>query len=292
MDINDLKIFLKVTETRTIMEAAQATNSSRPRVYRAMGRLEDELGVQLFDHQTQALTLTEFGKLLKEEAPKFLEALTDLQTKIEALRFKGNAIKIEACDPGPSWYMGREILFSSPDVDTTHNIYKDLSVALSLLRNDIVDFVISAEPIEEKGLTCQFMAHDQLLLSVKENDARFKDVRQISLQDGRIDNILHLQLDGEFSDRIKKAFTRASRCTKIVRETEYWELKSKLQRKNAITTSTRIVSTYRNDGDDRKLIPITDLGTSIDYYLVYKNSNKKKYAKIIELAKTWSEKFK
>ena len=292
MEINDLKLFLKVVECGTIKETARATKNSESSIARAIQRLETEFGVELFTHNLKSgMSINEFGAILKEEAPAFLTAMENLQVKMEQATYRGNELKVQACDPGPAWFICDDISKKLKQVVNT-NVYNDLNIALSLLKNDAIDLLIVSEPIEEKGYTCQFMAHDKLLLSVDMGDERFNDTYKISLQDGRLDKVIYFHIDGAFSTKLEKVYDRVSKITRLQKETDYWNYQAKLRSKGTITTNTALVATYRNDPVERKLIPITDLGTEIDYYLVYKNSNRKRLNELLEVAKEWAEKYK
>lgn len=291
MEINDLKIFMKVVECGTIKEAAHITNSSASSIARAIQRLENEFGVELFIHNVNNMTINEFGAIVKAEAPACIAAMENLQMKVEEVKNRSHELKLQACDPGPAWFISDDVAKKLKQVANT-KVYTDLNIAFSLLKNDAIDLLIVPEPIDVKGYTCQFMAHDKLLLSVDADDERFRNTYQISLQDGRIDKLIYFHVDGAFSEKLKKVYEKICKKTSLVRETEFWNYQARLKNKKIITTNTSMVSTYRNDPVERKFIPITDLGTDIDYYLVYKNSNRGRLAALLEVAAEWAEKYK
>lgn len=290
MDINDLKIFMTVLEYSTMKEAAHVTNNSVSRVFRAINRLESELGVELFIHRGNHILLNDYGRALKEHAPTILDEVTKMNASLEAIRFRGTELKVQSCDPGPAWFMCHE-LAQKLSKELITNVYTDFNVALYMLKQDTIDFLIVSEPINERGLVCQFMAQDRLLLSVDKDDERFLDTKQISLQDGRIDSLHYYNLDGAFSNQLQKIYDRIPKSTRLVCEEDFWKYKAQFKRKGMITTNTKLVVNYREDSVERRLIPVSDKDATINYYLVYKVANKKTFKDILELAQEWTGKY-
>lgn len=59
-----------------------------------------------------------------------------------------------------------------------------------------------------------------------------------------------------------------------------------LKQKNFIASTTKLVSTYRNDGSNRIIIPITDEEQSITYYINYLKECSSKYQTFLYNIKT------
>lgn len=293
MDINDLNIFLTITELGTYMDAAKATHSSLAKVYRAVARIEDELNVQVFNHDKNKVSLNTYGEILREKAREIVNIQKSLQENLDYYRFRDSGtIKIESCDPGPAWFMSHALFNQDPSIDNETNTYKDIKIGLSMLKDELTDVLITDVPVDAQGYTCQFMARDAIVLSVHQEDERFRETRQISLMDGRIDRVYTFNIDCVFQEKAKKVFDRVSKYKDIIYENNYFVFQAISERKKSIITSTRLVSEFRKDGDDLKILPLTDLGLDINYYLVYKNANKKRLEKILELANIWAEKYK
>lgn len=63
-----LSSFLVVAEKGSITEAAKVLNISQPALTKSMRRLEDELGVKLFDRVPVGVRLTRYGAILLDHA--------------------------------------------------------------------------------------------------------------------------------------------------------------------------------------------------------------------------------
>lgn len=83
MDLNQLHYFVTVAETENITKAAQKLYITQPALSRAIGRLEGELGVKLFDRKTNALILNDNGQNFLRHVSQGLDAIN---TGVHAVR--------------------------------------------------------------------------------------------------------------------------------------------------------------------------------------------------------------
>lgn len=90
METRHLKSFLKIAETRSISRAAESLGIAQPSLSQQLLRLEDEVGLQLFQRTARGVTLTEAGRLFQEHARHILgsteRALEDVRQLNAAAR--------------------------------------------------------------------------------------------------------------------------------------------------------------------------------------------------------------
>jgi DNA-binding transcriptional LysR family regulator len=91
MQIYDLKYFLAVAQVENVNKAGAALHISPGSVSKAIARLEEELGVNLFLKQGRNIKLTESGRLLQKRASAIVQLEED--TKVDLMGSK-NALKI------------------------------------------------------------------------------------------------------------------------------------------------------------------------------------------------------
>lgn len=92
MDMNhkDLIIFLKVAETGSVTQAAEALGRSQPSVTRCVQDLEASIGFPLFERVGRRISLTAEGVAFEEEARRLMVMMQDLPARTRA---RANGLK-------------------------------------------------------------------------------------------------------------------------------------------------------------------------------------------------------
>ena len=85
MEINQLRYFRTVAEEEHISRAAEKLNISQPALSTTIRRLENDLGVELFDHVGRTIKLNENGKILLERANRILMLIDDTENILQEL---------------------------------------------------------------------------------------------------------------------------------------------------------------------------------------------------------------
>ncbi len=84
--IGDLTLFSAVARAGSLAAAAERLNMSPSGVSRRLKRLEDRLGVRLFNRTTRSLTMTDSGVSLLERSDEILSAVEEAETAASQLR--------------------------------------------------------------------------------------------------------------------------------------------------------------------------------------------------------------
>lgn len=83
--LGDLDMFVRVVERRSMTGAARELGVPKSTVSRAVMRLEDALGARLFRRSSRALSLTEAGRALFDEAQPHIVALRGARDAVAAV---------------------------------------------------------------------------------------------------------------------------------------------------------------------------------------------------------------
>jgi LysR family nitrogen assimilation transcriptional regulator len=86
MDLQQLRVFLKVAELEHITRASQDLGFSQPAVTKAMQRLEQEIGLALIKRRKKGVVLTPAGHLLQTYAYRMLGLEQEMEEALAALR--------------------------------------------------------------------------------------------------------------------------------------------------------------------------------------------------------------
>lgn len=107
IDLNALRIFIKVGETQSFTKAAQELGLTQSGVSRAISRLELELCVTLLNRNTHTVSLTTDGIFLCESSRSLLQEMEDVGQSLSGRTvFPEGELRITA----PSAY-GRFVIF-------------------------------------------------------------------------------------------------------------------------------------------------------------------------------------
>ena len=122
--LDELTTFLAIYEAGSLISASRRLRRSPPAVTRALGALEDRIGLRLFERTTRRLAPTEAGRLLVERARTLLEDYERVLVGASHAPVRG-VLRITA----PVQFGRRHV---APIVSALLNDYPDLRIELSL----------------------------------------------------------------------------------------------------------------------------------------------------------------
>lgn len=83
MDTTAIEYFMEIASGRTFWDVSESRNISQSSVSKAISRLEDELGIRLFNREKRSVRLTPAGEIfytsLMQLAPEFKKTLEDME---------------------------------------------------------------------------------------------------------------------------------------------------------------------------------------------------------------------
>ncbi len=96
MELIQLKYFVGITDSPTMLQAARAMNVSQSTLSVSMKKLEEELGVKLFARSGRRLVLTGEGERFLEGAARILDELEGLKQSLRAGQGSPGAVTVAA----------------------------------------------------------------------------------------------------------------------------------------------------------------------------------------------------
>lgn len=149
------RTFTRVVETGSFSAVARDLSTSQPTVSRQIAQLEDHLGTVLFLRTTRALTLTDDGRVLYEQARRTLEALAEAEGSVGRRRGKPSGRLRLAC----AGVFGR--LHVIPRLPRFRARYPDVEIALVMgdgyadLVEEGIDLAMRVGTPSESGLVAR-----------------------------------------------------------------------------------------------------------------------------------------
>lgn len=191
MTLRQLHYFLRILELKSFSKAAANLHIAQPALGLQIRKLEDELGVPLLNRHSRGVTPTEAGLILREHAQTVLRQVE--RTKLALLDFAGPPRGKVAVGVTPTVNMMLAASLVSRCRDEFPKVGLSLVEGMSetlmeWVENDRLDMAFSYNADAARGLVCEPLLAEDLLLIGAANDERhlrktvlFNDIAKLPL---------------------------------------------------------------------------------------------------------------
>lgn len=166
MELLQLQYFLTVARMEHVTEAARSLHVTQSSLSKTIQRLEEDLGVPLFDRTGRKLRLNEFGSKFLSRVERALFELE--QGKLE-LRDLSNpehgTLELAVTTASTLPNILREFRKKRPDIQF-HVQMLTTKEMVTLLHRGEVDFCLSSPPVQDDDIECQIVFIDPILVAV------------------------------------------------------------------------------------------------------------------------------
>lgn len=164
MDTMSLQHFRIVAELEHMTKAAEVLNISQPALSNSIKRLEEELGIQLFNRKGKKIILNEYGKIYLKSVQAALNILQQSHREILELRDNEQKNFRIACSMSSTNTRMLEQLMNNGYTLTVSRVPDDLEKAL--LDEQRLDMVIAVDVIDSERLARTILKERQLSFAV------------------------------------------------------------------------------------------------------------------------------
>lgn len=173
--MNNYDYFLAIAETGNISRAAEKLYVSQPSLSKYLRRLENELGIELFDRSSYPLKLTEAGELYRSYVREEILRGKNLCRSFANLKAPDRGEVRVGLTPWRSASLLPEILsvfwraWPNIRVSLEEGPHQHLA---SLIEHDRVDFALTHLPNQYQGFTCthEFLMTDAAVFAVSRSN--------------------------------------------------------------------------------------------------------------------------
>lgn len=166
MELLQLEYFRVVARLEHMTEAARALHVTQSSLSKTIRRLEEDLGVPLFDRTGRRLRLNESGRLFMRRAEQALFELEQGRQEVRDLSARSDeTLKLAVTAGSRLPDILKAFRGSRPGVQFYVQMQTTREMAESLARNE-VDFALSSPPVREDGIVCRIVHNDPLILAV------------------------------------------------------------------------------------------------------------------------------
>lgn len=260
MTLQELKYVVAVARERHFGRAARACHVSQPALSAAVAKLEDELGLQLFDRTTAEITVTPAGREVIAQAQVVLEAsarLLELATaNRDPLLIPLHVGLIHTICPYllPHWVPEIHALAPQLPLHLQEGLTAEL---LEKLHTGELDVAVLAEPIAVVGVETQPLYAEPLVAAAPLGHP-WTQARAVTSAMLAAENVLLLTPGNCFRDQILRA------CPDLNREAQGLSAQTGTLRGSSLTTIRHMVLA----GVGVTVLPATSLGKADTEQLV------------------------
>ena len=168
MEISQLKYFAAVARLGNVSKAAQELYVTQPNLSKSIARLEEELGVPLFEHRKGKILLNDYGRMFLSSVNL---SLAELESGVQSIqRMYESSQNILA--------LGSSIDDLLPDVRDFAQVHPEIGIRqfgcspselAERLERRILDLAIAARPVPGDALVFEELGRSEFVILVGRN---------------------------------------------------------------------------------------------------------------------------
>jgi LysR family hydrogen peroxide-inducible transcriptional activator len=211
MEVNQLRYVCAIADTGNFSRAAERCRIAQPSLSQQVQKLEDDLGVKLFDRLGRSIRLTEAGRAFIPRARAILEQLDAARSSAadKNADLRGNVTVGVIPTVAPYLMPAYTASFAKKFPDAKLRIIEETtSVLVEGLRDLSIDVAILALPLRHKDLELFPIRTEPLFAVLKKNHPRAR-AKLLALKDLRGESFVMLRDGHCFRDLSLDTCTRA-----------------------------------------------------------------------------------
>jgi LysR family hydrogen peroxide-inducible transcriptional activator len=250
MTLNELKFIVALAKSRNFRKAAEVCFVSQPALSLAVKKLEDELGVLLFERSRNDVTMTAVGELVVEQATRVMEEAK----RLKEIANQGNNQLAGPLKLGVIYSVGPYLLPEIIPILRKHAPEMPLIVEENLtsnletqLRNGVIDVAIIALPFELSGVITMPLYEEEfvVVVPISHEWANRKEIDATELAD---EKVLLLNSGHCFSNQVVQACPSLTRNGEILQGNSLDTVRNMVASNLGITVlpASATISRYQN----------------------------------------------
>lgn len=277
IEIYQLEQLLAFHKCGTLSSAAEHLGVTEPSLSRTMRKLEEELGVHLFERRKNRIVLNQAGVLTVDHAKQILSKVEEMELHIHAFDRSLHTLNIGSCTLGA--LMGLRPLAAGlyPTLDIASSVVRE-NTLLHGLQNGEYNIIVLSYPLEQQGLFCQKYRTERIYLSVSRNHP-LAARRSVSLSEMNGQSFIVHGHEDLWTDIVREKLPNSS----FFFQENLDAIVSIALNSDIPTFSSDILlenmESYRTE---RVNIPVSGLENTLTYYLVCKSAQLPKWELLLK----------
>lgn len=268
INIDFLQYLIEYSKTENLTRASKSLHVSQSALTRAMQKVEDYVGVPIFDRTKNRLSLNDTGKELVKNAIYVIEAEQIMKEKTVAFYNSKSQISVGSVAPGPMIKYGNLLYSIFPNKTIVTKIESEENLILKL-KSLVYDFIFLSRELEDESLQSKFAFTEKLYIAIPKT--HFLAGMTNGIHFSEIDGQSFLVADnlGIWQTIVEKHLSKSKFFPQ-----SFDNLNEIINSSTIPNFLTNITLSARREYD-RLCIPILDDDASVSFYLVYRKDREK-----------------
>ncbi len=270
IELYELRQFVTFADTCTLSDTAKILHLSQPALSRNMKKLEDDIGISLFDRKKNKLELNKNGEYVLQLARNILENADSLIINARDFDRRNRTITLGICAPAPVWSLTPLIANMFPhmslqtEMDTNDRLFADLD-------NNVYELIATYQkPIGEQYFFKE-CGTETLMFSLPKKH-KYARRKSLTFAEMKGENML-LMSDIGFWSFVKTKMPNS----RFLTQSDRFSFNELIQASSLPSFISNLSEKYRKLNSNRVNIPISDKEATVTYYLVCKTERKKDF---------------
>ena len=263
-----LQNLVAFADSGTLVAAGERLNVTQPALTKSFKKLEDALGIPLFERTKNAIRLNQTGLLVVDYARKILSLHGEMERAALDLHKRTREVRIVSVAPAPLWHLTELFKKSHPETKVTGEVFEGNDALFSALEKDEAQVAISTEKADGSFFCTEF-SEEHLNIFVPESH-RLASKKEVALSDLAGETFIMYGELGFWEDVVRPEIAGA----KFITQDGLSDLRDIIDLSALPTFRTDYSEkwerfpAYKKDG--RVSVPITDCAVNVKFYVVCK----------------------
>lgn len=276
VEINQLRQLVGIVECGTISKASAKLHLSQPALSRSMQRLENDLGVELFDHYANKVVLNESGELAVVYAKKILQELEEMTQQVKAFHQQVHSIRLASCAPAPLWDIDSLIKEIYPQIETAMTVVEKKEL-LQTLKAHRYDFILAPFAVNDDEVISYPYVKEDLYFSLPQSHPLAGE-KELSFKAMEKETMLLYSQIGFWYDMHQRTMPN----TKFLFQNERFAFNEIVKNSSLPSFTSNLSMKREGKMEGRVAIPIVDEEAHVTFYLTLLRKNMTKFQFLIE----------
>ena len=276
INIDFFFFLVEYAKTENLTKASNSLHISQSALTRAMQKVEDYVGVPIFERSKNKLSLTETGLELVKNAKIVIKTEKAMKERTVAFYNSITNISVGTIAPGPMIKYGN-LLFSVFPGKTIFSKIDSKENLLEKLKDGTYDFIFTTEQIDSDEIASKYVFTEKLYTTIPKTHFLSKLTQGVHFKE--IDGQSFLVADnlGLWDEIVAKNLPKSKFFPQSMEN--LYEI---INASTIPNFSTNITLPLRSELD-RVSLPILDEEASVTFYLAYKKQNKLKLKNLLNI---------